>query len=36
LTDEPPGIVLKIETRRGFERLPALLLSAMSYPRVGS
>jgi pyruvate kinase len=35
LTDEPPGVVLKIETRRGFERLPAILLSAMSYPRVG-
>jgi len=35
LTDEPPGVVLKIETRRGFERLPSILLSAMSYPRVG-
>ncbi len=35
LTDEPPGVVLKIETRRGFERLPAILLSAMSHGRFG-
>jgi pyruvate kinase len=30
-----PGIVLKIETRRGFSRLPALLLTAMRHERVG-
>lgn len=30
-----PGIVLKIETRRGFEQLPRLLLAAMRSPRVG-
>jgi pyruvate kinase len=29
------GIVLKIETRRAFENLPALLLSAMQSPAVG-
>jgi len=29
------GIVLKIETRRAFERLPQLLLSAMRQPCVG-
>jgi pyruvate kinase len=29
------GIVLKIETRRAFERLPQLLLTAMCRPRVG-
>lgn len=28
------GIVLKIETRRGFEHLPSLLLSAMRHPLV--
>ena len=28
-----PGIVLKIETRRGFENLPAMLLEAMKSPR---
>jgi pyruvate kinase len=31
----PPGIVLKIETRRGFEALPQLLLSALRTPPVG-
>lgn len=31
----PPGIVLKIETRRGFERLPAMLLTAMRHQRFG-
>lgn len=31
----PPGIVLKIETRRGFERLPAMLLTAMRHSRFG-
>ena len=29
------GIVLKIETRTGFEQLPSLLLAAMRAPRVG-
>ncbi|WP_310394190.1 pyruvate kinase [Hymenobacter sp.] len=29
LTDRPLPIILKIETRQGFEQLPALLLSAM-------
>ncbi|MGH3633408.1 MAG: pyruvate kinase, partial [Mycobacterium sp.] len=29
------GIVLKIETRRGFEHLPQLLLTAMRRPKVG-
>jgi pyruvate kinase len=28
------GIVLKIETRQGFENLPAILLAAMRHPRV--
>jgi pyruvate kinase len=31
----PPGIILKIETRRGFEALPRLLLSALRAPPVG-
>jgi pyruvate kinase len=31
----PPGIVLKIETRRGFEALPRLLLVALRTPPVG-
>jgi pyruvate kinase len=30
-----PGIVLKIETRRAFERLPELLLAAMRNPSAG-
>jgi pyruvate kinase len=30
-----PGIVLKIETRRGFENLPEMLLTAMRSPRCG-
>ncbi len=29
------GIVLKIETKRAFERLPSILLAAMRSPRVG-
>ena len=29
---KPPAIVLKIETRRGFENLPAMLLEAMKAP----
>jgi len=28
------GLVLKIETRQGFENLPAILLAAMRHPRV--
>jgi pyruvate kinase len=32
--DKRPGIVLKIETRRAFARLPALLLTAMRHERV--
>lgn len=39
LLDRPDGerigIVLKIETRRAFERLPQLLLTAMRRPRLG-
>jgi pyruvate kinase len=31
----PPGIILKIETRRGFEALPRLLLTALRTPPVG-
>jgi pyruvate kinase len=33
LGDAQPAIVLKIETRRGFENLPAILLEAMKAPR---
>ncbi len=33
--DRRPAIVLKIETRRGFENLPALLLAAMKAPCCG-
>jgi pyruvate kinase len=33
--DKRPGIVLKIETQRGFARLPAILLAAMRHERVG-
>src|SRR5262249_62304467 len=29
------GIVLKIETRAGFDRLPSLLLAAMDNPAIG-
>ena len=29
------GIVLKIETRKAFERLPSLILTAIRHPRVG-
>lgn len=32
---EPPGIVLKIETRLAFEKLPDLLLAAMRSPIAG-
>ncbi len=27
--ENPPGIILKVETRRGFDNLPAMILSAM-------
>jgi pyruvate kinase len=33
---EDMGLVLKIETRRGFENLPALMLEAMRWPRAPS
>ncbi len=33
--DARPGIVLKIETQRGFRRLPAVLLAALQHERVG-
>jgi pyruvate kinase len=33
LGDAQPAIVLKIETRRGFDNLPAMLLEAMKSPR---
>ena len=35
LSDDRLGIVLKIETREAFERLPQLLLTAMRRRRVG-
>lgn len=35
LTDTPPAVILKIETRQGFENLPALLLAAMRAPGCG-
>jgi pyruvate kinase len=35
LGGEHLGVVLKIETRRAFERLPQLLLTAMRRPRTG-
>jgi pyruvate kinase len=34
-TSDPPGIVLKIETRRAFDKLPVLLLAAMRSPKAG-
>ncbi len=33
--ESQPAIVLKIETKRGFENLPAMLLEAMKAPRFG-
>jgi pyruvate kinase len=33
--EQRPGIILKIETQRGFKALPAMLLTAMRYERVG-
>jgi pyruvate kinase len=35
LAHRPPAIVLKIETRRGFESLPEMLLTAMRSPCCG-
>lgn len=35
LGSRPPAIVLKIETRRGFENLPDMLLAAMRSPSCG-
>jgi len=35
LGDRQPAIVLKIETKHGFENLPAMLLEAMKAPRCG-
>jgi pyruvate kinase len=35
LGDRQPAIVLKVETKRGFENLPAMLLEAMKAPRCG-
>ena len=35
ITNEPPAIVLKIETRRGFDNLPDMLLTAMKSPCCG-
>jgi pyruvate kinase len=35
LGDRCPAVVLKIETRRGFENLPDMLLSAMRLPCIG-
>jgi pyruvate kinase len=35
LGNRPPAIVLKIETRRGFENLPDMLLTAMRWPCCG-
>ena len=35
LGDRRPAVVLKIETKRGFENLPAMLLEAMKAPRCG-
>ncbi|MBS1911156.1 MAG: pyruvate kinase [Bacteroidetes bacterium] len=35
LGERRPGVVLKIETRRAFENLPAMLLAAMRMPTCG-
>jgi len=35
VTDDPPGLVLKIETVAAFRELPQLLLAAMAGPRAG-
>lgn len=31
----PPAVVLKIETRRGFEQLPGILLAGLKFPVLG-
>lgn len=35
LTHRPPGLMFKIETRRGFEQLPQILLAAMGDAAIG-
>ena len=35
LGGRPPAVVLKVETRRGFENLPDMLLAAMRWPCCG-
>jgi pyruvate kinase len=35
LPGRSPGLMFKIETRRGFEQLPAILLAAMGAPAIG-
>jgi len=35
LGSSQPGVIIKVETRRGFGRLPAMLLAAMRQARVG-
>lgn len=35
LGEKRPAVVLKIETRRGFENLPSILFAAMKLPRCG-
>jgi pyruvate kinase len=35
LAERQPAIVLKIETKRGFDNLPAMLLEALKAPRCG-
>jgi pyruvate kinase len=35
LARRPPALMFKIETRRGFEQLPAILLAAMRNPAIG-
>lgn len=35
LTDKPPGIILKIETRKGFVNLPEIILAGMALPVQG-
>ncbi len=34
-TADDLGLILKIETRQGFENLPSILLTAMRHPRLG-
>lgn len=35
LTTRQPAVILKIETRRGFENLPSMLITAMGWPSCG-